>query len=218
MLLREIFVPPPAGHCRGVGMPRCAEFYTQKPARRKASPGGEAGATFVATDEVEAIVHHHESVQNCYLRPHPSRFWRDTFPSRGRLWSVQTGNPYRPSSVCPYGQPLSRGMTATGSHIHFYSLRGAPPSRGRLFSVPEGVYVDFCRSNVGSWRARRASPLQCLAGGYTGIRQRTPPPSPSVTPPPYTGEPLFRRGNFFCIFLDFSMKLSQNCLEERESP
>ena len=61
-------------------MPRCAEFYTQKPARRKASPGGEAGSPQGLTDEVEAIVHHHESVQNCYLRPHPSRFWRDTFP------------------------------------------------------------------------------------------------------------------------------------------
>ena len=45
----------------------------------------------------------------------------------------------------PFG-PLSSGMTATGSHIHFYSLRGAQPpgegiplktgplpSRGRLF-------------------------------------------------------------------------------------
>ena len=93
------FVPPPAWLRRGGGMPRCAEFYTQKPARRKASPGGEAGSPQELTDEVEAIVHHHESVQNCYLRPHPSRFWRDTFSPGRRLWSVQTGNPYRPSSV-----------------------------------------------------------------------------------------------------------------------
>ena len=39
--------------------------------------------------------------------------------------------PYTPS-VCPKGQPLSSGMTATGSHNHFYSLRGAqPPTQGR---------------------------------------------------------------------------------------
>ena len=37
--------------------------------------------------------------------------------------------PYTPSD-CPKGQPLSSGMTATGSHIDFYSLRGAqPPTR-----------------------------------------------------------------------------------------
>ena len=184
-------------------MPRCAEFYTQKPARRKASPGGEAGSPQELTDEVEAIVPHHESVQNCYLRPHPSRFWRDTFPSRGRLWSVQTGNPYRPSSVCPYGQPLSRGMTATGSHIHFYSLRGAPPSRGRLFLCPSGPSVNFYCSDLASWRARRASPLQCLAGGYTGIRQRTPPPSPSVTPPPTQESLCFAGGTFSAYFWIF---------------
>ena len=46
-------------------------------ARRKASPGGEAGSPQGLTDEVEAIDYHHESVQTCYLRPHPSRFWRD---------------------------------------------------------------------------------------------------------------------------------------------
>ena len=203
MLLREIFVPPPAWLRRGVGMPRCAEFYTQKPARRKASPGGEAGSPQGLTDEVQAIVPHHESVQNCYLRPHPSRFWRDTFPSRGRLWSVQTGNPYRPSSVCPYGQPLSRGMTATGSHIHFYSLRGAPPSRGRLFLCPGGPSVNFYCSDLASWRARRASPLQCLAGRYTGIRQRTPPPSPSVTPPPTQESLCFAGGTFSAYFWIF---------------
>ena len=58
-------------------------------ARRKASPGGEAGATSVATDEVEAIDYRHKLVRRCYLRPHPSRAMaRDTFPSRGRLFSV----------------------------------------------------------------------------------------------------------------------------------
>ena len=170
MLLREIFVPPPAWLRRGGGMPRCAEFYTQKPARRKASPGGEAGSPQGLTDEVEAIVHHHESVQNCYPRPHPSRFRRDTFSPGRRLWSVQTGNPYRPSSVCPYGQPLSRGMTATGSHIHFYSLRGAqPPGEGS----PQKGRQPSTKSN------------------------RTPPPSPSVTPPPTRREAAPRRGYLY---------------------
>ena len=60
-----------------------------------------AGATFVATDEVEAANHRHGIVQRCYLRPHPSRFWRDTFPSRGRLWPVLRRSPYRPSSGHP---------------------------------------------------------------------------------------------------------------------
>ena len=46
-----------------------------------------AGATSVATDEVEAENYHHEMVLRCYLRPHPSRAMaRDTFPSRGRLF------------------------------------------------------------------------------------------------------------------------------------
>ena len=131
MLLREIFVPPPAWHCRGVGMPRCAEFYTQKPARRKASPGGEAGSSQELTDEVEAIVHHHESVQNCYLRPHPSRFWRDTFSPGRRLWSVQTGNPYRPSSVTGQGPchlPPGEGSPQKGRQPSTKSNRTPPPS------------------------------------------------------------------------------------------
>ena len=175
MLLREIFVPPPAWLRRGGGMPRCAEFYTQKPARRKASPGGEAGSPQELTDEVEAIVHHHESVQNCYLRPHPSRFWRDTFPSRGRLWSVQTGNPYRPSSVCPYGQPLSRGMTATGSHIDFgFAARGTTP-RGRLFLCPGGPSVNFYCSDLASWRAGRAAAPTTPRREVSYKRKKFPP-------------------------------------------
>ncbi len=35
------------------------------------------------------------------------------------------------------------GMTATGSHIDSYSLRGAPPSRGRLFLCPGGLLRRF---------------------------------------------------------------------------
>ena len=38
------------------------------------------------------------------------------------------GNMLRPTSVSPDGlPPCSSGMTATGSHVHFYSLRGAQP-------------------------------------------------------------------------------------------
>ena len=78
----------------------------------EASPGGEAGSPQGLTDEVEAIVHHHESVQNCYLRPHPSRFWRDTFPSREK------------ALVCANRQPLPPLIR--------HGLRPVPPSpRGR---------------------------------------------------------------------------------------
>ena len=97
-------------------------------------------------------------VQNCYLRPHPSRFWRDTFPSRGRLCAT----------------PVLRmkferaGRASPGDIQEFDSVYTLRPLRWHL--------------------------------------------------PPTRREPLFRRGTLFCIFLDFSMKLSQNCLEERESP
>ena len=54
-----------------------------------------------------------------------------SFHSRGRLWTVQTVSPYRPSSVMADAMPLRNGMTATGSHEYFYSLRGAqPPGEG----------------------------------------------------------------------------------------
>ena len=72
-----------------------------------------AGSPQGLTDEVEAIDHHHKLVRRCYLRPHPSRAEaRDTFPSRGRLWPVRIGSPYRPSSgrfaaTFPQGKALS---------------------------------------------------------------------------------------------------------------
>ena len=41
---------------------------------------------------------------------------------------VLPGNRLRPTSVSPDGlTPCSSGMTATGSHVYFYSLRGAQP-------------------------------------------------------------------------------------------
>ena len=41
--------------------------FIRRTGERKASPGGEAGATSVASDEVEATNHHHELVRRCYL-------------------------------------------------------------------------------------------------------------------------------------------------------
>ena len=49
--------------------------------------------------------------------------------------------------------------TATFDLIRSGLSRTTFPSRGRLFSVPAGFFVDFCRSNVGSWRAGHAPPL-----------------------------------------------------------
>ena len=59
---------------------------------------------------------------------------------------METVSPYRPSSVCPDGQP--------------------PSPRGRLFLSPGSPYADFCRSSNVTRRARRASPLQCIAGRF----------------------------------------------------
>ena len=88
-----------------------------------------AGATSVATDEVEAIDYHHRLVRRCYLRPHPSRtLARDTFPSRGRLFSVPSV-PYvdfirsnvpgwrigacpRPYRASPFLHPAPQGISA----------------------------------------------------------------------------------------------------------
>ena len=42
----------------------------------------------------------------------------------------------RPSSVSADAEPLRNGMTATGSHEYFYSLRGAqPPGVGFFRSI-----------------------------------------------------------------------------------
>ena len=147
-------------------MPRCAEFHTQKWRGAKASPGGEAGATLVATDEVEATNHRHEIARRCYPRPHPVRL--------------------RPDH-------RSSGMTATGSHIDFgfaarsTTLQGkalvcaspkaptAPhPSRlwratfpqGKAFLCPSGLLHRICRSGIATRRAGHAPPLQCFIGRY----------------------------------------------------
>ena len=74
-----------------------------------------------------------------------------------------------PTSVSPDGlPPCSRGMTATGSHVHFYSLHGAQP-QGEGFSQSRQAQRRFLLLN------------HCyLAGGacrrpYTQNRQPLPP-------------------------------------------
>ena len=64
----------------------------------------------------------------------PCRFLRMEFQRAGHATAptLRNDTAYRPSSVCPKGQPLSSGMTATGSHIDSYSLRGAQPPGERL--------------------------------------------------------------------------------------
>ena len=108
----------------------------------KASPGGEAGSPQGLTDEVEVTNHNHELVRRCYLRPHPVRLEPDHH---------------------------SRGMTATGSHIDSYSLRGAPPSRGRL-SLRRVLRIEFeraghavapTRKNDTASRPSSVTPLAC---------------------------------------------------------
>ena len=49
---------------------------------------------------------------------------------------------YRSSSVSANAEPLSRGMTATGSHEYFYSLRGAQPP-GEGYFAPFGAVFCF---------------------------------------------------------------------------
>ena len=46
------------------------------------------------------------------------------------------GGASRPPSVMACAMPLSNGMTATGSHEYFYSLRGAQPPGGGYFALP----------------------------------------------------------------------------------
>ena len=79
-------------HKRGLSwlLPRLGECAAPRsrglPALSKASPGGEAGATLVATDEVEANDYHHRMVRRCYLRPHPVRLWPDHLPLQGKVF------------------------------------------------------------------------------------------------------------------------------------
>ncbi|MDD7340627.1 MAG: hypothetical protein PUH63_01380, partial [Firmicutes bacterium] len=59
-----------------------------------------------------------------------------------------------------------KGMTATGSHVPFYSLRGAPPSRGSLSHRHFGVWNSSASGRAAApaalrWELVRNSPY-CL--------------------------------------------------------
>ena len=93
-------------------------------------------------------------------------------------------SPYRPSSVCPEGQPLSRGMTATGSHIDSYSLRGAQPPGEGFFSVPAGFCVDFYCSNIVTWRIGACPrPYRATPGDFAPSHRSTANPPEQFTAP-----------------------------------
>ena len=62
---------------------------------------------------------------------------------------------YRPSSVSAEAEPLRNGMTATGSHEYFYSLRGAqPPGEG----IPQMSRYTFTLSNRTPSEPRKRGP------------------------------------------------------------
>ena len=95
-----------------------------KPARRKASPGGEAGSPLGLTDEVEAKNYRQRKVQRCYLRPHPVRLKPDHH---------------------------SRGMTATGSHIDFGFAARSTTLQGKAFLCFERLLRRF--SPLRQWQS-----------------------------------------------------------------
>ena len=83
--------------------------------------------------------------------PHPSRAAaRATFPQGKAIFAPRRN--------------FSRGMTATGSHVHFYSLRGAQPPGEGYFSVPAvptSIYTDQMPQDSGRGVP---PPLPCHAG------------------------------------------------------
>ena len=99
------------------------------------------------------------------------------------------GKTIGPTSVSPKGlPPCSSGMTATGSHGYFYSLRGAQP-QGEGFSQKPLPSTPNDRTLPQS----RASPCQPPLGGGQGPGQNLWPLPPlirhglrPVTPFPYT--------------------------------
>ena len=127
-------------------------------ARRKASPGGEAGSPQGLTDEVEVINYHHEFVRCGYLRPHPSRaVARATFP-QGKANLRRVGSLLLRPTVHPLSQ--SCGLTAPptqGSHWSVLRRRPLPPHI-RPFGPPspqgEGFFAPAGRK------------ISCRGGGY----------------------------------------------------
>ena len=127
--------------------------------------------------------------------PHPSRAKaRATFP-QGKASLRRVGTLLRHPIVHPLSRlwrQRSRGMTATGSHIHFYSLCGAQPyTPGAFFASPGGSgikkispsRVRFFPFILHLWR-------RFPAWGESLLRRTGPPWSaagrPAHTPAPRT--------------------------------
>ena len=104
--------------------------------------------------------------------------WRG-WPRRGRVWRGPgtffglPGKTIGPTSVTPKGvTPCSSGMTATGSHGYFYSLRGAQP-QGEGFSLKPLPPTPNDRTLPQSALAGRQPPLR---GGQGTVRNCKPLP------------------------------------------
>ena len=93
-----------------------------------------------------------------------------------------TVSPYRPSSVMACAMPLSNGMTATGSHEYFYSLRGAQPPGEGVFAplnkkspepIGSGGFLFFfpLREQVGHAFQADAKGGHIVKQGRSGGRQ-----------------------------------------------
>ncbi len=171
-------------------MPRPLEFHTQKQAKPCLPLRGRwLGASRDGGSAPGSIGH---SPSHAFSVPAPSRRGPRDCANRQPL----------PPLIRPFG-PLSSGMTATGSHVHFYSLRGAQPytpgaigrcfvdspyrpssgpsgttfPQGKAFLCPGRSSVDLYRSIDVTWRARHASPLQYHAvfRTFTALFQRQYP-------------------------------------------
>ena len=126
-------------------MPRDAEFYRQKQCGLASIPEG-GGSTQAKTEGVCQVRWDTPSVTLCSVTD---------LSGRGQEM-VLCRKPLPPSSVMANAEPLRNGMTATGSHEYFYSLRGAQPPGEGFFSVPGGFCADFYCSIIAVRRAGHA--------------------------------------------------------------
>ena len=131
--------------CRGGGMPRDAEFYTQKQVWSCLHPRGRWLDASQDGGSVPGSMGH--SLCHTLQRDRPLR----EGPRDGALPEAATALIRH-----GYAMPLRNGMTATGSHVYFYSLRGAQPPGEGFFSVPGGFCADFYCSIIAVRRAGHA--------------------------------------------------------------
>ena len=141
--------------------------------RPKPSPWGEGGSPSGLTD-VGCIKFPSNPKKRTGSPPHPAPSGPPSVSRRGLGSEVPTPGEalsplcrgshclairfYRSSSVSANAEPLSRGMTATGSHEYFYSLRGAQPP-GEGFSLSR----QFVRRFIPLIKYRYLAGEACLA-------------------------------------------------------